>query len=224
MEGLKYDKDKIRMELVPLSVVESIAKVLTYRAKKYTDNSWKELSDFWNRYKGALLRHLAAIDKGELIDEESGLPHIDQVLCNAVFLSWGYHNGKSISIEKKDANDDDNNDNENSLFSLVGNMTSRAVKETENRLIDEYRDKIVTSLIKEFNKVYSVEIQKIHIIKGNYDCFDLLIYDTRNIDLIYTKRYECFYRIGEDIRGSFEDLISSIKEAILKYNSNPNDE
>lgn len=99
MEGLKYDKDKIRMELVPLSVVESIAKVLTYGAKKYADNSWKELPDFWNRYKGALLRHLTAIDKGELIDEESGLDHIDQVLCNAAFLSWGYHNGKGITIE-----------------------------------------------------------------------------------------------------------------------------
>ena len=98
----KYDQNKTRMDLVPLSVVESIAKVLTMGAQKYAENSWQNLPDFWKRYKAALLRHLTAIDKGELIDQESGLPHIDHVLCNAAFLSWGYHHGKSISINEKD--------------------------------------------------------------------------------------------------------------------------
>ena len=101
-ESLKYDKDKVRMDLVPLECVESIAKVLTYGAKKYADNSWQDLPDFWKRYKAALLRHLTAIDKGELIDKESGLYHIDQVLTNAMFLSWGFHHGKAISINTKD--------------------------------------------------------------------------------------------------------------------------
>lgn len=100
--GIKYDTDKVRMELVPMSTIKHIGEILTYGAKKYSDNSWKELPNFWQRYKGALLRHLTAIDEGELIDNESGLPHIDHVLCNAMFLSWGYHNGKSIAIEKKD--------------------------------------------------------------------------------------------------------------------------
>lgn len=104
---IKLDQDKVRMELVPLSVVENIAKVLTYGANKYYDNSWKELPDFWNRYKAALLRHLTAIDKGELIDSESNIPHIDHVLCNAAFLSWGYHNGKGVTIENKDTDNDE---------------------------------------------------------------------------------------------------------------------
>lgn len=101
-ESLKYDEDKVRMDLVPLECVESIAKVLTYGAKKYADNSWQDLPDFWKRYKAALLRHLTALDKGELIDKESGLYHIDQVLTNAMFLSWGFHHGKAISINTKD--------------------------------------------------------------------------------------------------------------------------
>lgn len=104
-ESLKYDNGKVRMDLVPLECVESIAKVLTYGVKKYSDNSWQDLPDFWKRYKAALLRHLTAIDKGELIDKESGLYHIDQVLTNAMFLSWGFHNGKAISINKKDIDD-----------------------------------------------------------------------------------------------------------------------
>lgn len=101
-KSLKYDDGKVRMDLVPLECVESIAKVLTYGAKKYADNSWQDLPDFWKRYKAALLRHLTALDKGELIDKESGLYHIDQVLTNAMFLSWGFHHGKAISINTKD--------------------------------------------------------------------------------------------------------------------------
>lgn len=101
-KALKYDQDKVRMELVPMSSIENIAKILTYGAKKYSDNSWQGLDNFWNRYKGALLRHLVAMDKGELNDPESGLPHIDHVLCNAMFLSWGFHHGKGIAIEEKD--------------------------------------------------------------------------------------------------------------------------
>lgn len=97
--GLKDDSNKVRMELIPMSTMESLGKILTFGANKYADNSWQALPDFWNRYKGALLRHLTAISKGEMNDPESGLPHIDHVLCNAMFLSWGYHNGKGITIE-----------------------------------------------------------------------------------------------------------------------------
>ena len=86
MEAKKYDQNKTRMDLVPLSVMENLAKILTMGAEKYGENNWQELPDFWKRYKAALLRHLTAIDKGELIDSESGLPHIDHVLCNAAFL------------------------------------------------------------------------------------------------------------------------------------------
>lgn len=105
-EAKKYDNDKVRMELVPMSTIESVAKILTFGAKKYSDNSWQELPNFWNRYKGALLRHLTAISKGEMNDPESGLPHIDHVLCNAMFLSWGYHNGKGVTVEEKDIDND----------------------------------------------------------------------------------------------------------------------
>ena len=107
MEAKKYDKGKVRMDLVPLSTVKDTAAILTMGAEKYSENSWQELPDFWKRYKAALLRHLTAIDKGELIDPESGLPHIDHVLCNTVFLDWGFHHGKAISINTKDIEQDE---------------------------------------------------------------------------------------------------------------------
>ena len=110
MEGKKYDQNKTRMDLVPLSVMESLGQVLTMGAQKYSENSWQNLPDFWKRYKAALLRHLTAIDKGELIDPESGLPHIDHVLCNAAFLSWGHHHGKAISINEQDIDNESETD------------------------------------------------------------------------------------------------------------------
>lgn len=54
-DGKKYDYGKVRMDLIPLDVVENIGKVLTYGAQKYSDNSWQNLPDFWKRYKAALL-------------------------------------------------------------------------------------------------------------------------------------------------------------------------
>lgn len=110
MEAKKYDKGKVRMDLVPLSTIKDVAAILTMGAEKYSENSWQELPDFWKRYKAALLRHLTAIDEGELIDSESGLPHIDHVLCNAMFLSWGYHHGKAISINTKDIENERNSE------------------------------------------------------------------------------------------------------------------
>lgn len=102
MSAKKYDEGKSRMDLIPLDAIENIGKILGMGAQKYGENNWQDLPNFWNRYKGALLRHLAAIDRGEILDQESGLPHIDHALCNAVFLSWGFHHGKGISVPIKD--------------------------------------------------------------------------------------------------------------------------
>lgn len=102
MSAKKYDDGKSRMDLIPLDTMENVGRILGMGAQKYGENNWQELPNFWNRYKAALLRHLAAIDRGELLDQESKLPHIDHVLCNAVFLSWGFHHGKSITTPIKD--------------------------------------------------------------------------------------------------------------------------
>lgn len=84
--GMKADGAKIMTELFPLEVLMKVSAVLTFGAQKYEPNNWKKVNP--ERYKGALLRHLAAIEAGETIDPDSGLPHIDHVACNAVFLSF----------------------------------------------------------------------------------------------------------------------------------------
>lgn len=86
--GLKYDKGKLRFDLVLPIWEEGIARALTYGANKYTDNSWQNVDDFKNRYYAALRRHLNAYRKGEIFDEESGLMHLEHALANIGFLLW----------------------------------------------------------------------------------------------------------------------------------------
>ncbi len=83
--GLKFDDNKIRYELIPPRPIEGLAKILTFGAQKYEDDNWRKVTPV-SRYYGALIRHLEAVRMGEWLDPESGLPHLDHVLCNAVFL------------------------------------------------------------------------------------------------------------------------------------------
>ena len=86
--GRKDDLGKPRWDLVPLAVIEQIAKVLTFGAAKYGANSWQRLEDAQSRYFAALMRHLTQWQSGEHIDKESGLPHLAHAACDLMFLLW----------------------------------------------------------------------------------------------------------------------------------------
>jgi hypothetical protein len=91
MQGVKYDGDKIQMELLPLRELREVARVLTYGAKKYAPDNWKKVSNAKERYTGALLRHLTEYREGNMFDHETHpdpLRHIAQVACNALFLLY----------------------------------------------------------------------------------------------------------------------------------------
>jgi len=77
---------KVRMELLPLPELEEIARVYTVGAEKYGANTWQNLPDAYARYKGALLRHLTAIDKGQQRDPDTGCLHAAQVAWNAIAM------------------------------------------------------------------------------------------------------------------------------------------
>ena len=81
----KHDDGKLRIDLVTPNIIEQIAKVRTFGVSKYGDNDgWKKVGI--KRYEAALLRHLNEYRKGNLIDEESGLPHLAHVACNLMFI------------------------------------------------------------------------------------------------------------------------------------------
>lgn len=88
VKGLKYDGDKIRMDLLPFIALKEVGKILTFGADKYADDSWQEVKNGERRYLGALLRHLTAVELGEEFDQESGLHHYAHMACNALFLLY----------------------------------------------------------------------------------------------------------------------------------------
>lgn len=84
---------KLRWDLLPLAEIENIVEVYTKGAKKYADNSWQDIPDGFNRYLGALMRHLVAYTKGERFDSDTGCMHLAQVAWNAIaMLYYDKHN------------------------------------------------------------------------------------------------------------------------------------
>lgn len=83
-----YKDHKLRWDLLPLKEIEDIVKVYTAGADKYGPNKWQDLPDGYNRYKGAMLRHLMEYEKGNIVDEETGCLHLAQVAWNAIAMLY----------------------------------------------------------------------------------------------------------------------------------------
>ena len=88
VEGVKDDKGKLLMSLIPHQVIFGLSEVLTFGANKYTPNGWKTVPDAERRYKDALLRHIYSHEAGEDLDQESGLSHLKHALTNIAFLVY----------------------------------------------------------------------------------------------------------------------------------------
>lgn len=86
----KADAGKPRLSLVPTQIIYDIARVREYGNKKYGDSdNWKAVEA--QRYVDAMYRHFLCFVEDPLsVDEESGLPHLWHLECNAAFLSEMY--------------------------------------------------------------------------------------------------------------------------------------
>jgi hypothetical protein len=94
-------------------VIEALAAVLTFGAKKYAPNDWKLLADPEQRYENAMWRHLMEYKKGERLDSDSQLPHLWHAVTNLAFLI--YFDAKKDSCSKGTPNvpEDDTSKNSN---------------------------------------------------------------------------------------------------------------
>lgn len=93
-KALRYNAGKYEVSMVldARYALEGAAEVLSFGAQKYSRGNWLSgLSD--TNCIDSMLRHLIKYQSGEMLDEESGLHHLDHVLCNALFLAH-HHNGK----------------------------------------------------------------------------------------------------------------------------------
>ena len=88
-EFVKNDTDKPMVSLVEPTFILGMAEVLTYGAKKYAINNWKEASNKdIRRIKDSLLRHVLAYTSGVLLDEETQFKHLHHAAANLMFLDY----------------------------------------------------------------------------------------------------------------------------------------
>lgn len=80
--GAKETKGKPRFSLLPRKGCLAVISAREYGAVKYGDpENWKKVPQ--KEWIEATLRHLYAHLDGELVDPESGLPHLSHAACSA---------------------------------------------------------------------------------------------------------------------------------------------
>jgi len=85
MSGVKFDKGKPRMSLLPFRALREVAYVLTDGAAKYGDHNWRGGME-WSKLADALLRHYTDWQAGQDRDTESGRAQLAHMACNILFL------------------------------------------------------------------------------------------------------------------------------------------
>lgn len=81
----RFDKGKLRYELIPADSLRELALVFTRGADKYGDRNW-EKGMSWSRCEGSLKRHVEAWKSGEIFDKETGCHHMAMAAWNALAL------------------------------------------------------------------------------------------------------------------------------------------
>ncbi len=84
-QGTKFDQDKAPIALVDPDFITGIAKVLAFGANKYAPDNWRQGIQY-RRLISAAYRHLGEINKGNDLDEETGLQHSYHLGCCIMFL------------------------------------------------------------------------------------------------------------------------------------------
>lgn len=84
-EGVKFDSERVQLQLLPPAALHEIAAVLTFGARKYDEWNWAKGIKA-GRLVRAALGHIWAWWAGEENDPESGLPHLAHAGCCILFL------------------------------------------------------------------------------------------------------------------------------------------
>lgn len=113
-EGLRFDEGKPRTDLLSPIAMMATATALAKGANKYGERNWSKGMK-WGKVIGPLLRHLFKFMAGEDYDMDknckdcqnkdcknhTGLPHIDLVAINAMFLQHYFRKNKDLDDREK---------------------------------------------------------------------------------------------------------------------------
>lgn len=84
-EGVKFDNDKIRYDLIPPEAMTAMATILQAGAAKYAERNW-ESGMAWSRLFRGALGHLWDWWSLKGNDPETGRSHLWHALCCVAFL------------------------------------------------------------------------------------------------------------------------------------------
>lgn len=93
MSGTKFDQEKVDLHVLDPLFVEGTARVAQFGESKYGKSNWKKgLTQ--TRIINAIRRHLAQIEKGEDLDDESGFHHAYHIAWGCQVLAYQHRNGQ----------------------------------------------------------------------------------------------------------------------------------
>lgn len=81
MSGIKHDQGKPDFTYLSWEMLEEVAKVRAFGARKYSPHGWKDGFKV-TRSCAAALRHIFQFLNGESVDAESGLSHLAHAICS----------------------------------------------------------------------------------------------------------------------------------------------
>lgn len=97
-DAIKFDNEKVRLDLLSVVALERTAKVLTFGARKYDEHNWRR-GFKWSRLIAAAMRHLFAFIRGEDKDPETGLSNLDHLACCVMFLQE--HEATGLGVDDR---------------------------------------------------------------------------------------------------------------------------
>jgi len=83
--AMKFDDNKLPVNLLSTEALNQTAAVLKFGADKYHAHNWRD-GFAWSRPLAAAMRHIMAYNDGEDKDPESGLSHLAHAACCIMFL------------------------------------------------------------------------------------------------------------------------------------------
>lgn len=88
MTASRHNVGKVDYTLIPVDAAKEEALVWGFGMTKYGRGNWEKLwgDDTVNVVLASILRHVHAIQEGEVNDPESGLKHAAHIRCNAAML------------------------------------------------------------------------------------------------------------------------------------------